>query len=262
MIAVEKFDANSYDGDIWLFDASRGVSSRSTFAPGRDSDPVWSPDGRQIMFASTRDRVANLYVMNAGGTGDERKLPGLDRFVGIYPLDWSPDGKFVLCGYREDPGRNIKALPFDGRGKPILVAGTKFEEVHGRFSPDGKWIAYASDESGQWEVYVQPFPPDGRKWVISKNGGAQPQWSRDGRELFYLSLDRRLQAVRVSLDSEFRVSTPTVLFDTGITSSLVVGVRNFYVPAADGQRFLFTLPVKQKAPELTVVLNWLASVTK
>ena len=226
--------------DIWLLETRRGVFSRFTSDVADDVSPVWSPDGDRIVFSSNRKGVHDLYQKSATAGGSEELL--LSTAQTKIATDWSPDGRFVLFN-SQDPkrGSDIWALPLDGSGKPFPVVQTNFDEQDAQFSPDGKWIAYQSDESGRVEIYVQPFPGPGNKWPISTNGGSQVRWRRDGKELFYVALDGRLMAVpsesRRTPDPE--VGTPVTLFTPRLGGAVQQGdYRHQYMVSSDGQRFL------------------------
>jgi eukaryotic-like serine/threonine-protein kinase len=249
------------NSDIWLMDLARGNPTRLTFDQSPDSSPVWSPDGSRILFTSERDGHPNLYQSAAsGGSADELLVKSDFRKSSN---DWSADGKFIL--YQEQnpkTGLDLWVFPLSGERKPFPFLRTPFDERQGRFSPDGRWIAYASNESGPWQVYVRSFPVSGGKWQVSTNGGAQPQWRGDGRELFYLSPDRKLMAVKVSTSgSAFDVDTPRELFVLHVMSIGLPGPRNVYAATRDGQRFLVTSVVNaQTTSPTTVVLNWTADL--
>jgi Tol biopolymer transport system component len=181
--------------DIWQMELARGTPTRFTFDPAIEVSPVWSPDGGRIVYSSDRDGPMNLYQRAANGAVDAEpllKMEGNNKFS----TDWSADGKLILFQLQDQRTNfDLWVLPLSGEQKSFPYVRGDFSEVQGRFSPDGKWVAYASNESGMWEVYVQSFPAPSGKWQVSSNGGAQPQWRHDGRELFYISSDRRLMAV-------------------------------------------------------------------
>ena len=186
------------NADVWLMETRRGVLSRFTTHPAEDVFPVWSHDGSRIAFASNRSGEVGLYQKAATGIGDEEVLlpPGP---VAVLAADWSPDGKFLLYDrLGPETGVDLWVVPLRG-GKPFPAIQTESDERDGQFSPDGKWIAYQSNRSGRFEVYLQPFPGPGAPVQVSKNGGAQVRWRQDGRELFYIGLDGRLMAVPIQL---------------------------------------------------------------
>ena len=250
-------------GDIWLIELARGTLTRFTFDPAPDVSPLWSPDGGRILFTSERDGTPNLYQKAASGAGAEELLVKSDyRKI---PNDWSADGKFIL--YQELNPQTVFDLwvfPLAGEQRAFPFLQTQFDERQGRFSPDGRWIAYASNESGTWQVYVQSFPASGGKWQVSTAGGAQPQWRKDGREIFYLSADRKLMGAEVkATGSTFEVGEPRMLFELRIQSVGLPGPRNFFAAAGDGQRFLVnSLSGDQTARPTTVVLNWAADLKR
>ena len=229
----------SGNADIWIMELARGTLTRFTFDPVRDLSPIWSPDGSRIIFALHRDGTPNLYLKAASGAGNDEPLLKSDHRK--IPFDWSADGKFIL--YQElnpKTGFDLWVLPLSGEERPFPFLQTQFDERQGRFSPDGKWIAYTSNESGTWQVYVnRSFTFSGGKWQVSTNGGAQPQWRRDGKEIFYLSPDRKLMTVDVQGNGPtFEAGVPKAMFELRIQSVGLPGPRNFYVAAGDGQRFL------------------------
>jgi serine/threonine protein kinase len=247
--------------DIWLIDIARGVRSRLTFETSTEYAAVWSPDGSRIAFNSNPKNVYDLYQKSAAGIGSEQLLLTTPQLK--TPMDWSPDGRFLL--YRSlDPTMNwdLWALPLEGDRKPFPVVQTNFEERDGQFSPDGRWIAYVSNESGRFEIYIQPFSgPEGKfagKWQISTNGGGQVRWRRDGKEVFYVGLDGKLMAVpiRISLrGTSVEPTAPVPLFAARL-AGLGGSTLPQYMVAADGQSFLMNTVTEDTASPITVVLNW------
>jgi Tol biopolymer transport system component len=245
--------------DIWLMDLVRGLPSRFTFNAADEDDPSWSPDGSLIVFSSTRDGSRSLYRKVSSGAGSEELL--LKANVLDAGTDWSADGRFILFE-TQDPktGVELMVLPLFGDMKPYPLLQSEFNESQGRVSPDGRWFAYTSNESGKNEVYVQSFPPTGGKWQISTTGGAQPHWRRDGKELFYMAPDRKLMAVDVKLGTAFGTSAPKTLFQTQVVRP---EAPNRYVVTGDGQRFLVNSSVEEVSQTpLTVILNWKAQLKK
>jgi Tol biopolymer transport system component len=248
--------------DIWVIDLIRGVLSRLTFHPAVDDYPVWSPDGTSVLFNSTRDGPARMYQKISTGAGTEELI--LKSNTPNFPTDWSRDGRFILYE-NTDPktSSDLWILPLTGDRKPQLFLQTPFNEQQGRFSPDGKWIAYLSDESGRSEIYVQSFPPTGAKWQISTNGGFIPRWRRDGKELFYIAPDRKLMSVDVKAGpAGFEVNSPKVLFDAPVDVANANNTNRYEV-STDGQRFLINGPSENvSSGYITVVVNWLADQKK
>ena len=238
-----------FSGDIWSVDLSRGVQSRLTFSSGQDGSPVWSPDGQRIAFTRTG---AGAVSIAASGGAETVLISG----TGVILDDWSPDGRFIT--FNRDPA--LMALPLTGDAKPfpfVQTASANLDESH--FSPDGKWIAYNSNESGTWQVYLAPFPPTGERWQISAGGGAEVRWRADGKELYYLGLDGQMIAVDVQLTAPRpTLGEARVLFQTGIA---VNPRQDHYAVPANGQRFLLRRQVEGRFP-LTVVLNWTAGLKK
>src|SRR6516165_3244616 len=271
-VAASRIDlsmAGSEQG-IWLLDLARGVSTRFTFDPAPDSSPIWSPDGSRIAFAAARAGGTGIYQKASNGAGKEQMLLGPTDEAKV-PNDWSRDGRFLLYA-QQDPRTKADlwalSLASDATpaGVPTPFANTEFNEDQGRFSPDAHWVAYVSDESGRSEIYVQPFPAapgGGSKTQVSRGGGDRPRWRRDGKELFYLSLDGKLMAVNVAEGPTFRASVPESLFQAlvvrGRRESLL-GVLRWDV-APDGKHFLINT-VKTSSEPLTVVLNWTAELKK
>ena len=248
------------DFDIWLLDLGRGVFSRFTFDAAVDVSATWSPDGRRIAWRSNRKGVYDIYEKPAIGPGSEELL--LATAQDKNPTDWSPDGRFLLY-HNPDPktGNDIWALPLDGDRKPFPVVRTNFEEQDGQFSPDGQWIAYVSNESGRFEIYLQPFPGPGGQAQVSTNGGAQVRWRRDGKELFYIALDGRLMAVPIRLafnTQTIEAGSPIPLFATRVGGALSIPFRQQYDISPDGQRFLMNTVTEEAAAPITVILNWKA----
>jgi Tol biopolymer transport system component len=248
------------NNDVWVLELGRSVLSRFTFDAGADIFPVWSPDGARIVFASDRRGVVgDLYEKSiAGGEKEEQLLLATPQ--NKYPTDWSPDGRFVL--YRNTDtktGQDLWAMPLDGDRKPFPVVQTTFDDRDGQFSPDGRWIAYESNESGRSEIYVQMFPHSGGKRQISANGGAQARWRQNGTEIFYIALDNRLMATPIRFISNGQAvepGLPVPLFTTDIGGPLQGNLRQQYAVSADGKQFLMnTVADETGTSPITVVLN-------
>jgi Tol biopolymer transport system component len=258
-LAVSVRDPVSRTRDIWVFDLTRGTSSRLTFDPADETNPVWSPDGSRIAFHSGRTGVLNLYQKVVAGTGsDEVLLESKQRLV---MEGWSPDGRFVLYGASsEKTAGDLWALPLSGDRKPFPIIEDPLGQGEPEFSPDGRWIAYRSLESGRREVYVRAFPPSGGKWQISTGGGQEPKWRRDGKELFYVA-GTSIMAVEVRTDGagfEFGAAKP--LFEI---RAMPFVPHSQYDVTADGQRFLVNTTIEENLTRpITVVLNWTATLPR
>jgi Tol biopolymer transport system component len=243
--------------DLWLLDTERGVRTRVTSNAANDIHPLWSPDGRRMLFSSNRNGSYELYEKALDAEGTERRLLAFQS----PPTDWSADGTTVLVQRRDVNGSaDIWALPIAG-GQPFPVVQTpEFDERDAQFSPDGKWIAYASTESGRWEIYVQAFPTPRARVQVSINGGSQPRWRPDGQELFFVALDGRLMAARIALTdagSDPQVTVPAALFTTHIGGAIQGTSRQQYFVSRDGSRFLLNTIIDSAPPApITLILNW------
>jgi Tol biopolymer transport system component len=241
--------------DIWILDLRRQTPLRFTFAAGSiETAPVWTHDGTKILYRSTQ-HGGSVFEKNATGTLAERLILKA-RING--PSQVSRDGKLLL--YFANPAGqslfDIFVLPLTGEPKPVVVVGSPFGEVEPQFSPDGRWLAYLSNETGRNEAYVEPFPTTGKdKWKISETSARQPMWRSDGKELFFVSDERKLYAVTVRTTSNFEFETPRLLFDMRAD---VFNARNSYVPSRDGQRFLVNMLLDTAPTPISVILNWTA----
>ena len=208
----------------------------------------------------------NLFSHSSNGTGDEERL--IESHDSLNTQDWSSDGRFLLYLVNSNDLSSktpfdLWVLPMTGDRKPVPFLSTPFREGRGQFSPDGKWVAYTSDESGGNEVYVQSFPAGGGKWQVSSKGGDWVRWRRDGREMFYIAADRKLMSVAVqAVSGSLEFGTPRALFTIPFTQSSTGNLGPYtYDVAPDGQRFLAAAPVADAAsPTMTVILNWQAEL--
>ncbi len=260
-LAVALSGPQSGSRDVWLIDIARGTPTRFTFDPVEDFVPIWSPDGSRIVFVSDRDGNGNLYQKSASGAGKEELL--LKTNERKWPSDWSRDGRFILYTVLSPSTRHdLWVLPMTGEKTPTPFLQSTFNEDQGRFSPDGHFIAYTSDESGKFEVYVQTFPLSGGKWLVSRDGGAQPRWRADGKEIFFIAPDRKLMAAEVKLEgSTFEAGVPRVLFQTQVIS--YPNPRSVYDVSGDGKRFFIITPLQENtSTPITVVTNWNASLKR
>jgi serine/threonine protein kinase len=235
------------NNDVWLMETARDARQRFTTDPGREYDPLWSPDGSRIIFSSTRRGPNDLYQKYVSRAEPETLLFESPESKNAY--SWSSDGRWLLFATQStNTARDLWVLPLTGEKKPIAVAQTSSEEAEGQFSPDGRWIAYTSNESGRFEIYIQPFPGPGERSQISTGGGRFPHWRKDGKELFYLGPDNSLMAQSPGLNGpKAEPGTPIALF------SLSSGVN--FAPSPDGQKFLVNEITKEASP-ITILLNW------
>jgi Tol biopolymer transport system component len=242
------------ESQTWLYDLSRETLTRFTFEKNMNIYPTWTPDGKRIAFDSSRDGPQNLFWQMADGSG------GLERLAtseySNAPMSWSPDGQLLaFIEITPTTGYDIWVLRMsDRKAEPFLR--TPFNEGVPQFSPDGRWLAYISDESGRFEVYVQPYPGPGGKWQISTEGGREPVWNHNGRELFYRSGDK-MMAVDIVTQPGFTAGKPRTLFE-GQYQPTAATFPNYDV-SLDGQRFLMLKPVDQaqaSPTQINVVLNW------
>jgi Tol biopolymer transport system component len=263
--AVGRRDPQTAKLALWLIDFTRGTSTRFTFGSFNADYPIWSPDGNRVIFTSNVGGRWDVFQKAATGaageeplmTSNENKIPG----------SLSRDGRFLLYS-ADDPKtkRDLWVLPLEGDKKPFAFLQTEFDEDDGQFSPDGHWVAYASDESGRYEIYVRKFSPNSAvaapetagKWQVSYGGGREPRWSTDGKELYYVTLDWKVMAVEVKTNPVFRAQSPVLLFQAPQQPATTEGDYT-----VDGKRFLFFSPVVQtgQAP-FTVVLNWQSGLKK
>jgi Tol biopolymer transport system component len=266
-VASAAFDGSSVH--IWLFEFARGAKSRLTSEQGLHTSPVWSPDGGRVAYSSSVRGHYDLYVKSSEGTGREELL--FESGENKFPTSWSQDGRFLMFSSESvKTSFDLWALPMDGRAadrpgnpRPFPVAQTEFGEFMARFSPDSRWIAYASNETGRSEVYLQPFMPsaDGSlstrgKSIVSSGGGIRPSWRRDGKELYYTTLEGKMMAVDVATNLTFKPGIPRLLFQ--MPSNALD-----WDASADGKRFLVAVPVSESTPApFTVVLNWPAGLKK
>jgi Tol biopolymer transport system component len=251
--------------DIWVVDLERGVPLRVTFDRGSDWSASWSPDGGRLAFASSRDgQLTRIYEKSSTGSGPETALPP-DNANSI-PVHWSPDDKYIVFSrFRstQQGGFDTWLLPLFGERKPMPYLESPFDRIQSRVSPDGRFVAFTTNESGTFQIVVQTFPdPNGGKWPISADGGVEPKWKRDGRELYYLSLDGKLMAVPIN-GPGFQPGRPAVLFQTPFTVNRANPSRDRRFDVTSDGRFLLVAPVAgASAPPSTVVVNWAADLEK
>jgi serine/threonine-protein kinase len=239
---------------LWLYDLSRETLTRFAFDGKFNTNPVWTPDGKRIAFNSNKEGPVNLFWQLADGSGGLERLTTSEHLH--FPMSWSPDGQ-VLAFVEVTPttGYDIWMLGLgDRKAQPFLQ--TPYNESVPMFSPDGRWLAYVSNESGRWEIYMQPYPGSSGKWQISTEGGTEPVWNRNGRELFYRNGDK-MMAVDIATQPSFTVGKPRVLFEGRYVPP--PGTSPNYDVSPDGQHFLMIKPSEagEAAPaQINVVLNW------
>ena len=247
------------DQDVWLIDLARGVPTRFTFDPAIESNPVWSPDGSQVVFRSLRNETTELFRKLSNGVGSEDPLRNVAGIA--FPLDWSSDGQYFIYAVTPRGTTDLWVLPLSGDQEPFAFLATSFNEGPAQLSPDGGWLAYGSDESGRFEVYIQSFPKPTGKWQISTNGGVQPRWRGDGKELYYISAANRVMAVPIGAGAGLEVGVATPLFDASFSSNSPQSYE--YDVAPDGQRFIVSAPLTEaRNTPLTVVVNWTARLNR
>jgi Tol biopolymer transport system component len=256
-LAIAMNDSRSDKSDIWVRDLARGVTSRLTFDPAEDANPVWSPDGSSIVFSSDRKGPPSLFEKNASGTGAEKEIWSCgDTLV---PSDWSRDGRFLLVNrLTTKTGWDLWVVPLDGKSQPFAFIETPFSDLLPAFSPDGHYVAYMSNETSRYEIYVQQFPGPGGKWQVSANGGVEPHWSADGKTIYYRAPGAKVMAASVQTGGTFTADVPRPLFEATTQPGQR---RNSYLVTRDGQKFLVLSPLgKEKVAPLTVVLHWPAAL--
>ncbi|MGQ0762510.1 MAG: protein kinase domain-containing protein [Acidobacteriota bacterium] len=257
-IAVSRRDPSGGVFDIYVYDIARGTSSRLTTSSSDVETLAWSPDGNYIVWSSRQVTKSEIYKKLASGAGEVETIAQSNN--PIFVTDWSHDGRFIL--YTDaDPttNQNVWVLPFDGDRKPYVYFQTPLEDGNGRFSPNGQFVAYRSQESGSNEIYVQTFPASGGKWPISTNGGVNPIWAPSGKELFFIAPDGKLVSVEIGAGSSFEPGKPKALFDILAART---SQSTSYDVSADGQRFLFISRMADATSSLSVVINWTADLKK
>jgi Tol biopolymer transport system component len=259
-LALTIVDAQKGREDVWVRHLARGVTSRLTFDDGNEINPVWSPDGERIAYASDRTGGFRVYTRLASGVGGEDSVATVGDGING-PTAWSRDGTTLAVRHLGANAWDIWLVPLSPGVKPLLIVSTPFNDQWARFSPDGRWVAYQSTQSGRNEVYVQAASGAGGKWQVSTAGGNQPWWRADGRELYYRALDQAITAVPVTAGERFEAGTPLPLFRTPIVETTLTGQR--WLPTQDGQRFLVNMPLRgPELPRFTVVTNWTADLKR
>jgi Tol biopolymer transport system component len=242
------------DTQVWAYDLARGTLTRLTFQGTTNDIPVWTPDGKRVAYLSDQEKGAqNLFWQLADGTGGVERLT--TSATSEQPGSWSRDGR-VLAFMRGggNTGRDIWVLQVADRKAEVFLQ-TTFIEGAARFSPDGRYLAYVSNESGRPEIYVQPYPGPGGKWQISTEGGTEPVWNPNGRDLFYRNGDK-MMAVDVSTQPSFSPGTPRALFERHYRLTPFPQTIPTFDVSSDGQRFLMIKENEQASTQINIVLNW------
>ena len=244
-LAMQRIVGTLRNSDVWVHDLKRGVNTRVTFEPGDEIGPVWSPDSKRIAYALQTPAGQSVRIRLASGTGEE--IITEPRELGIEVIDWSRDGRTLLAEVGTADAR-ANLVTIDLATKQVTpFATSRFNETSGRFSPDGKWIAYHSDEAGEPEIYVQPFPPDGSKWQVSTGYGDAPRWSGDGSALFYIGKDQTLTSVPVSTAKGFETGTPRAYFRMRAVD---------WVLSSTGTEAIISRQATSAHEPLVVITNW------
>jgi eukaryotic-like serine/threonine-protein kinase len=259
LLATELNDASGQAVDLWVRDLTRGIASRFTTDPANDIWPTWSADSKRLYWTSNRRGKYSIFERDVEGVmSDSLFYTGVNN---IGPVDASRDGNWIACMQSDGSGNwDALALPTHGETKPIVIANSHFSEQRVRFSPDSKWVAYDSDQSGRNEVYVQAFPSPSAPIQISNQGGGDARWSADGRELYYRTPQQVIMAVDVKIGERFEAGAPRQLFASPLIAQGLQVSR--YIPSADGQKFLFSAPMHAELASPTIVFNWTTELKK
>jgi len=253
-LAVRRTDPNAAAPDVWTIDLARGISTRWTFDPGADSNPLWSRDGARIVWTAVRNGINSLRIKSASGLGDEEILAQTPAGA-MWAEDFSPDGRFLLYETTQGSRAQIRVRGMSEDTTSRVLFASSFFSTQARFSPDGRRIVYASNESGRPEIYVGNFEGPLAKWQVSTAGGLDPRWAPNGRELFYIAPNHKLMSVPVAPGPDFVPGTPSEL----MAARYETATRNSYCVSPDGQRFIFLVSESDQNWPMTVVVNWQAS---
>jgi len=256
-VVIDQTDSDGRHDNIWIYGVGNEAADRLTFSAAADQLPIWSPDSKHIVFGSNQRFHFTLYQKNSDGSGSPQEIADLGAEQ-QGPWDWSRDGKYLLVMKNAEVW--YLSAP-DWQAKPFLQGKAPFRNA--QFSPDGRWVAYSTNESRNWEVYITPFPSANGKWQVSRGGGEEPRWRRDGKELFYLSGEGKMMAVPVKTDSNFEAGAPVALFQTHTRQQISFMDVFSYDVTGDGQRFLINTKVDDPgAAPLSIILNWASEMER
>jgi serine/threonine protein kinase/Tol biopolymer transport system component len=259
-VALAIFDIQTSSTDTWVYELARNVPTRLTFDPSFDSNPMWVPDGSRLIFTSNRKGGNDIYQKASSGAGSEELL--FESNENKVATSLSSDGRFVAYTNTDTKGnskQDLWILPLFGDRKPFPFLQTQFNEFGAQFAPDGHWIAYISDESNNSQIYIAPFPGPGGKWQVSRNGGTEPRWRGDGKELFFLAPDNKMMAVTVNAkESSLELGNAQPLFDARPATT----VGTHYDVTRDGKRFLIDMAGEGSSAPITLVVNWTADLKR
>ena len=256
-VALDISDQKANNVDIWIESANGAGNSRFTFDPAEEVAGVWSRDGNTVAYRSAGGSIgfAGLLLKRATGLEREKRIFKVRASDDVIPNSWSPDDKQILYTHESPSGYHLELVPSAG-GNPTPFQTSPGSQINGQISPDGKWAAYASDESGSWEVYVTTFPSAAGKWQVSRGGGTEPRWRGDSKELFYLGPTGMLTAVTANTESTFSTGTPEPLFQIHGRAPISSTDLFTYDVTSDGKRFLVNRYVKpERITPLTIVLH-------
>jgi len=257
-VAYDQANPDGREIGIWITDLTTDAARRLTLDNSLSQLPIWSPDGKRMLFTSNRRVFNRMFEKNADGSGAEEEIGGKEKVRQMVGWDWSRDGKYLL---ERKENELWYYTPSDRESKPYVQG--QYAVRNAQFSPGGKFVAYASNETGGWEVYVTPFPAANSKWQVSHGGGEEPRWGRDGKELFYLSPEGTLMSVKVNLGSSFEAMTPVALFQSRRRQKISSQDVFTYAIGNDGNRFLFnTIVDRRQAAPLWIVQNWAQQMEK
>ena len=263
-LALDISDSKANNVDVWLFDLLRSAGSRFTFDPSEETAPVWSRDGTMLAYRALREGRTNIHLKKASGLEAARPLAVVANGIGdTIPNSWASGDREILCTHFTGASNtNLVVVPADGGAARPFLGGAS-SQTNGQISPDGKWVAYASNESGEWEIYVTTFPAAAGKWQVSRGGGTEPRWRGDGKAIFYIGPRQMLTEIEVSTEDTFSTAAPRELFQIHARAPISSTDAFTYDVAPDGKRFLVNQYVRpEQAPPINIVLHAAGSPAK